>query len=169
MRPRDEFAGDGSSTPANAPEEAPPMRFHATLQLHGKTATGFVVPDEVVEALGAGQRPPVRVTIGGYTYRNTIARMGGQFLLGVSAEHRAGAGVAAGDELEVEVELDDQPRTVEVPADLAAALDADPDVRRRFDALSYTHRKEHVRAVEDAKTAATRERRIAACVAKVRG
>jgi hypothetical protein len=143
------------------------MRFRTTLGLHGKTATGFVVPDEVVAALGAGQRLPVKVTIRGYTYRNTIARMGGQFMLGVAAEHRTAAGVAAGDELDVELELDTEPRTVEVPADLAAALDADPAVRARFDALAYSHRKEHVRAIEDAKTPATRERRIAACVAKV--
>jgi hypothetical protein len=145
------------------------MRFHATLQLHGKTATGFVVPDEVVDALGAGQRPPVTVTIGGYTYRNTIARMGGRFLLGVSAEHRTGAGVAAGDELDVDVELDAAPRTVDVPADLAAALATEPGLRERFDALAYSHRKEHVRAIEEAKAAATRERRIAACVTKLQG
>jgi hypothetical protein len=145
------------------------MRFRTTLQLHGKTATGFVVPDDVVDALGGGNRPPVKVTIGGYTYRNTIARMGAQFMLGVAAEHRAAAGVAAGEELDVDVVLDTEPRTVQVPADLAAALDADPAVRARFDALAYTHRKEHVRAVEDAKTPATRERRIAACVAKLSG
>jgi hypothetical protein len=145
------------------------VRFRTTLELYGKTATGFVVPDEVVESLGAGKRPPVRVTIGSYTYRNTIARMGDQYLLGVSAEHRKGAGVAAGDQLDVDVELDTEPRTVEVPADLAAALDADPEIRRRFDALSYTHRKEHVRAVEDAKAPATRKRRIANCVTMLRG
>lgn len=95
--------------------------------------------------------------------------MGARFLLPVSAEVRKGAGVAAGDEVDVEVMLDDAPRAVTVPDDLAAALDAVPGARARFDALSYTHRKEHVRAVEEAKAAATRERRIAKAVDTLRG
>jgi hypothetical protein len=136
------------------------MRFTAVIELHGTSATGIVVPPEVVEALGAGKRPAVTVTLGGHTYRSTIASMGGRFLLPVSAENRTAAGVAAGDEVAVDVEVDTAPRTVEVPADLAAALDADPDVRRRFDGLPFTHRKEHVRSVVDAKAEATRLRRI---------
>ena len=139
--------------------------FRATLELHGKTATGFNVPAEVVESLGAGKRPPVRVTINGYTYRNTVAVYGGVYLLGVSAEHRQGAGVAAGDVLDVELVLDTEPRAVSVPADLAAALDAQPLVRRRFDALSYSQQSGHVQSVEGAKTEATRQRRIAQVVA----
>ena len=141
------------------------MKFTAPLLLAGKTATGFEVPDEVVTALGGGKRPPVTVTINGYTYRNTIASMGGQFMVGVSAEHRAAAGVAAGDVLEVDVELDTAPREVTPPADLLAALDAEPGARQRFDALSYTMRKEHTRAVESAKAEATRRRRIEKIVA----
>jgi hypothetical protein len=141
------------------------MRFSTTVELGGKTATGMVVPAEVVESLGAGNRPPVRVTVGGHTYRSTIARMGGRFLLPLSAENRTAAGVAAGDPVEVDVELDDAPRTVDVPPDLAAALAAEPELRERFDALAFSHRKEHVRAVEDAKTEATRARRIASVVA----
>lgn len=141
------------------------MRFSTTVLLGGKTATGLVVPDEVVEALGAGKRPAVTVTVGGHTYRSTVARMGGQYLLPLSAENRTAAGVAAGDRVEVDVELDTSPRTVDLPADLAAALDADPDVRSRFDALPYTHRKEHVRAVEEAKAEATRARRVDKVVA----
>jgi hypothetical protein len=140
------------------------MRFRATVELGGKTATGIEVPDDVVAGLGSHKRPAVRVTIGDYSYRSTVARMGGRFLLPVSAEVRKGAGVAAGDEVDVEVVLDDAPREVTVPDDLAAALDAVPGARARFDALSYTARKEHVRAVEEAKTAATRERRIAKAV-----
>jgi hypothetical protein len=145
------------------------MRFHATLELGGKSATGIHVPDEVVAALGSSRRPPVRVTLGRYTYRTTVASMGGRFLVPVSAAVREAAGVAAGDELDVEIELDTEPREVAVPDDLAAALDARPGARERFDELAYTHRKEHVRAIEDAKTAPTRERRIAKTVAAVAG
>ena len=94
------------------------MRFHTTLLQTGPTATGMEVPDEVVEALGAGKRPPVRVTINGYTYRNTIAVMGGVYMVGVSAEHRAGAGIAGGDEIDVDIELDREPRVVDGPGRL---------------------------------------------------
>jgi len=144
------------------------MEFRATVELGGKTATGIEVPADVVTGLGSHKRPPVRVTINGYTYRTTVAPMGGRYLVPVSAEIRAGAGVAAGDEVDVELVLDDAPREVTVPDDLAAALDA-AGVRPRFDALAYTHRKEHVRAVEEAKAAATRERRIAKAVEKLSG
>ena len=143
-------------------------RFRATIELHGRTATGIVVPPDVVDGLGAGRRPPVRVTIGTHSYRTTVASRGGRFLVPLSAEQRAGAGVAAGDEVDVDLVLDTEPREVEVPADLAAALDADPRVRGAFDALPYSHRKEHVRAVEEAKAAATRERRIAKAVEMLR-
>jgi antitoxin component of MazEF toxin-antitoxin module len=144
------------------------MRFSTTVFLGGKTATGLVVPDDVVEALGAGQRPPVTVTVGAHTYRTTVARMGGQFLVPLAAEHRTAAGVAAGDEVEVEIELDAAPRTVDVPADLATALDGEPGLRERFDALAFSHRKEHVRSVEDAKAEATRLRRIDKVLAALR-
>jgi hypothetical protein len=136
--------------------------------LHGKTATGFEVPDEVVEALGGGKRPAVRVALGSYTYRSTVAPMGGKYLLGVSAEHRAGAGVKAGDEVEVDLELDTAPRELTVPDDLAAALDADPAVRAAFDRLSYSNRQRHVLSVEDAKTPQTRQRRIDKALASLR-
>ena len=98
------------------------MKFRAPLLLNGKTATGFVVPPAVVEQLGTSKRPAVRVTINGHTYRSTIAVMGGNFMLGVSAEHREAAGVAAGDTVSVEVELDTAPRSVTVPDDFATAL-----------------------------------------------
>ena len=141
------------------------MRFTTSVELGGQTATGLVVPDGVVEALGAGKRPPVTVTLGGHTYRSTVARRGDRYLLPLSAENRAAAGVAAGDTVDVDVEVDTAPRTVEVPADLAAALDGEPAARARFDALPYTHRKEHVRAVESAKAEATRQRRVAGVLA----
>jgi hypothetical protein len=141
------------------------MRFTTTVELGGKTATGMEVPAEVVTALGAGRKPAVRVTVGGHTYRSTVATMGGRFLLPLSAENRTAAGVAAGDTVEVDVELDDAPRVVDVPGDLAAALDADPEARRRFDRLSYSHQRRHVLAVEGAKAEDTRARRVAGVVA----
>jgi hypothetical protein len=136
------------------------MKFRATLELAGKTATGFRVPAEVVAALGTSKRPPVRVTINGHTYRNTVAVYGGVFMLGVSAENRAAAGVQAGDELDIDIELDTAPREVTVPPDFADALDADADARQFFDGLSYSHKLRHVLAIEQAKTAETRQRRI---------
>ena len=144
------------------------MRFRTTLLLAGKTATGMRVPDEVVEALGAGKRPPVRVTINGYTYRNTIAVYGDEYLVGVSAEHRAAAGVKAGDEVDVDIELDTAPREVTLPADLAAALDADPAARRTFDGLSYSNRRYIVSQVAGAKSEETRQRRITRAVEALR-
>lgn len=144
------------------------MRFRTTLQLEGKTATGFRVPVEVVEAMGTGKRPPVTVTINGYTYRSTVAAYGDVFMLPLAAEHREAAGVAAGDEIEVDVERDDAPRDVVVPADFAAALDAEPAARRTFDALSNSNKKWHVLNVEGAKTDETRQRRIEKSVATLR-
>lgn len=143
------------------------MLFRATVELGGRTATGIEVPADVVAALGSHQRPPVRVTINRYSYRTTVGRRGDRFLVPVSAEVRAAAGVAAGEELDVEIALDDDPREVAVPDDLAIALDAVPGARARFDALSFTRRKECVRAIEEAQATATRERRVAKAVATV--
>lgn len=140
------------------------MRFRTTILQSGKTTTGIQVPDEVVAALGPGKRPAVRVTINGYTYRSTVAVMGGAFMVGVSAQHRAGAGVAGGDEVDVDMELDTAPREVRVPEDLAAALAAEPAAGRTFDGLSHSNRSWHVLQVEGAKTDQTRQRRIAKSV-----
>ena len=145
------------------------MDFTTTVELGGKTATGMEVPAEVVSALGAGKKPAVRVTVGGHTYRSTVATMGGRFLLPLSAENRTAAGVAAGDTVAVHVELDTEPRTVELPPDLAAALDADAEARRRFDALSYSHQRRHALAVEGAKAEETRARRVAGVLAALTG
>lgn len=144
------------------------MRFRATLQLGGKTATGIEVPTEVVESLGSGKRPPVRVTIKGHTYRTTVAPMGGRFMLPVSSDNRTSAGVAAGDEVDVDIALDTEPREVSVPPDLAEALDAEPDAKQYFDGLPYSHKLRHVLAIEGAKTAETRQRRVAKAVSALR-
>lgn len=140
------------------------MRFRAVLQLGGKTATGIRVPREVVASLGPSKRPSVRVTIDGYSYRSTVATMGGEFMLPVSAEVREHAGVAAGDEVDVDLELDTEPREVTVPPDFADALDRDADGRRFFDGLSYSNKRRFVSSIEEAKTAETRQRRIAKAV-----
>ena len=144
------------------------MRFRTTLLQNDKTATGFRVPDDVVDALGKGKRPPVRVTINGYTYRSTVAVMGGDYMLGVSADNRAGAGVKGGDEIDVELELDTAPREVPVPADFAAALDAEPGAKRTFDGLSYSNKSWHVLQIEGAKSDETRQRRIVKSVEALR-
>lgn len=137
------------------------MRFRTTVELGGKTATGLPVPAEVVEALGTGKRPPVRVTVAGHHYRSTVTPMGGRYLIPLSAEHRSAAGVAAGDEVDVDIEVDTEPREVILPADLAAALAEDTSARERFDGLSYSRQLRHVLDVEGAKTGQTRQRRIA--------
>jgi hypothetical protein len=136
------------------------MRFGTTVEAAGKTATGLPVPADVVEALAAGKRPAVRVTVGGHTYRSTVAPRGGRFMVPLSGENRAAAGVAAGDTVEVELEVDTEPREVAVPADLAAALAGDEPARAAFERLAYSHQLRHVLAVEGAKAAETRQRRI---------
>ncbi|WP_135551785.1 YdeI/OmpD-associated family protein [Paenibacillus cymbidii] len=141
------------------------MKFTAIIELGGKTATGIGVPDEIVAALGSGKKPAVVVTIGSYSYRSTIASMGGRFMLPLSAEHRTKAGVAAGDEIEVDVELDLAPRELDVPDDLTRALATDSAAKSYFDGLSYSNRRRIVLSVEEAKTPETRQRRIDKAVA----
>lgn len=143
--------------------------FTTTLfQAEGKNATGLQIPAEVIDALGSGKRPKVLVHLNGYTYRSTIAAYGDVFLLPVSAEHRQAAGLTAGDQVEVTLELDQQPRIVDIPSDLAEALSAQPGLVAAFEALSPSARKEHVRQVESAKAPETRTRRIATIIAKLR-
>jgi hypothetical protein len=144
------------------------MQFRADVIPTGKTTTGITVTDEQVASLGAGRRPPVRVTINGYAWRTTVAPMGGQNWIGISAEHRAGAGVAAGDAVDVTVELDTEPREVEVPADLAEALARDSEAKAFFEGLSYSNKRRHVLAIEGAKAAETRQRRIDKAVSQFR-
>src|SRR5512146_833686 len=137
------------------------MRFRTTILAAGKTAAGIRVPAEVVEGLGAGRRPAVRVTLNGYSYRSTVAVMGGAYMIGVSNEHRAASGLAPGDEVEVDLELDTAPREVVVPPALQAALDADPAAREPLDRLSYSNKSWHVLQVAGTSNEETRQRRIA--------
>ena len=143
------------------------MKFRTTIVQDGNN-TGIRVPDEVIAQLGAGKRPPVRVTLNGYTYRNTVAVMGGAFMISVSKDVREKAKVKGGDELEVELELDTAPREVSVPADLAAALEADPAAKGFFDGLSYSRKSWHVLQVEGTKNPETRQRRMEKSVAMCR-
>ena len=137
------------------------MRFRTTILQSGKTAAGIEVPEEIVTALGSGKRPKVAVTINGYTYRSSIAPMNGVFMVGVSSDVRAAAGVAGGDEVDVDIKLDTAPREVTVPDDFAAALDAAPRARATFESLSYSNKSWHTLQIEGAKTDETRQRRIA--------
>ena len=142
------------------------MRFESRVELGGKTATGIPIPDEVIEGLGGSNRPSVTIAVNGYTYRTTAVRMGGRFLVPLSAENREAAGVQAGDEIVVDIENDTAPREVVLPADLEAALD--DAARTAYDGLSYTHRKEWVRWVEEAKRPETRATRIEKTVTGLR-
>jgi hypothetical protein len=139
------------------------MEFRATIVLGGRTATGIQVPDEVVEKLGSGKRPPVVVTVEGYTYRTTVAPMGGAYWIPLAAEHREAAGVRAEQEVAVDIEVDAAPRVVEPPEDLSAAMD--DAARTAFDGLAPSHQKEWVRWVTEAKKPETRTARIAKTVA----
>jgi hypothetical protein len=146
------------------------LTFKTTLlKAEGLNATGIQVPAEIIAALGQGKKPKVKVTVNSYTYRSTVAAYGDVFMLPLSQEHRKAAGVEAGEQVEVTLELDLEPRTVEVPPDLASALAAMPGARAAFDALSFTMRKEYVRQVETAKAQETRQRRIAGIVGKLSG
>ncbi|MBZ4487669.1 YdeI/OmpD-associated family protein [Microbacterium sp. cx-55] len=138
------------------------MRFETTLSQFGNN-TGIEVPADVIEALGAGKRPAVRITVNGYEYRSTVGVMNGLSLVPFSSDKRAATGIAGGDPIAVDIDLDTAPREVEVPTDLAGALDG-AGVRAAFDALAPSRRKAHVVAVEGAKAAETRARRIAAVV-----
>jgi hypothetical protein len=142
--------------------------FRTTLLQSGKTATGIEIPPEVVEGLNAGRVPPVVVTVNGYTYRGTVAVMGGAYMIGFNADHRAASGISGGDEIEVELKLDTEPRTVEIPEELAAALAAAPEARATFEKLSNSNKGWHVSQVTGAKTDETRERRIAKSIAALR-
>jgi hypothetical protein len=144
------------------------VRFDATIELGGKTATGFAVPDDVVEALGSGKRPKVVVTIAGHTYRSTVASMGGRSMVPLSAENRQAAGVSAGDQVTVDVELDQAERVLEVPDDLAAAISSDAEAQAFWESISYSRQRRIVMSVDGAKAAETRARRIAKSVTDLR-
>jgi len=138
------------------------------MEMAGKTAMGFQVPPEVVESFGAGKRPPVTVTINGYTYRNTVAVYGGTYLIGVAAEHRVPARVKGGDVVDVDLELDTAPREVSVPPELQAALDADTAAKATFEKLSYSNKSWHALQVTGTNNPETRARRIEKSIAALR-
>ena len=143
------------------------MKF--TTVLEGANTVGIPVPDEVLTALDAGKRPKVVVTVGNHTYRSSIMPYRGKNMISLSADNRQKAGVEAGQEVEVEVELDTAPRVVAVPADLKAALAAADGAKAAFDELSYSNQSRIVLSVEGAKTEETRLRRIAKAVAELEG
>jgi Bacteriocin-protection, YdeI or OmpD-Associated/Domain of unknown function (DUF1905) len=141
------------------------VKFRTTILQGDKTATGIRVPDDVMTALNAGKKPKVSVTINGHTYRSSVATVDGQPMIGVSEVVREAAGVKGGDTVDVDVELDTAPRTVDVPADLAAALDAVPAARKAYDGLSYSLQRFWVEPIVGAKSDETRQRRIDKAVA----
>jgi hypothetical protein len=142
--------------------------FRTTLRQEGKTATGFEVPPEVVEALGGGKRPPVTITINGYTYRSTVFPYTEAYMLPLAAEHRSAAGVEAGQQMEVTLELDTAPRVHEIPPELAAALDADPQAKAFFDGLSYSNKRVFTLNVEGTNNPETKARRVEKAIGLMR-
>lgn len=142
-------------------------RFQTTVQVEGRTATFLEVPLDVPALFGRA-RAPVRVTIRGHTYRSTVAVYGGRYYLPLNRTNRAAAGVAAGETVSVELESDDEPRTVDVPEDLQAALAGDTEAAAAFERLSYTHRREYVEWITEARREETRARRIAKTVERLR-
>ena len=144
------------------------MKFRTEIRQSDGNATGIEIPDEVMTALGAGKKPAVTMNVNGYSYRSTVATVNGRSMVGFSAAHRAASGLAGGDEVEVNIELDTAPRVVEVPPDLQAALDAEPLAQATFDRLSNSMKGYHVSQVLDAKTPETRQRRIAKSISVLR-
>ncbi len=149
-----------TETPAKA-------KFTTTLLQAGKTATGIHIPDKIIEQFNAGKKPPVAVTVNGYTYRSTVAVMGGNFMVGVSADVREKAGVRGGEKINVKLELDTRPREVLLPQDFKRALDKNAVAKKTFESLSYTKKKGYVLPVEQAKTQETRRRRIEKAISEL--
>lgn len=144
------------------------MKFRAELELSGKTAAGFEVPESIVEALGGGKHPKIIATVNGFTFRTSIASMGGRYMFGLSADRRKEAGVQAGEVLEVDVELDTAPREVDVPEDFANALSREPAAKSFWDTLSYSNRSWHTLQITGAKKAETRAARIEKSIGMLR-
>ncbi len=152
------------STPTKTKNASSKASFKTILLTAGKTATGIKIPPEIIEGMGAGKKPAVKVTINGFTYRSTVAVMNGDFMAGVSAENREGAGIRGGDKIDVLLELDTEPRVVEVPKDFQKALNANPKAKQNFEKLSNSNKKRYIIPINDAKTEETRQRRIAASI-----
>jgi hypothetical protein len=145
------------------------VRLTVELQRTGGNTTGFEIPDAAVAELGGGGRPKVAATVNGFTFRSTIAKMGGSYWLGVSAERRSQGGLEGGQVYDLDIELDTAPRVIETPDDLRAALDAEPAARDAWQKLSYSHQRQHVEAINAAKAPATRARRIAKALEMLSG
>ena len=143
-----------------------PVTFHTTILQTGKNTAGIQVPEEIIDKLGAGKRPLVRVTINNYTYRSAVAVMGGKYMISFSPEHRKAAGAQGGDETDITLELDLEPRTVEIPKDLKDAL-RKAKALNAFENAAPSMKKEYVRQVEEAKAEETRARRIVKIVEKL--
>ena len=143
------------------------MKFKTNVFQMGNN-TGIEVPTEVIEGLGGGKKPAVVVTIGSFSYRSTVAVMGGKFLISLSAERRAESGLKGGDPIEVDLQLDTTPREVNVPEDLAAALAEDAAAKTFFETLSFSNKNKHVVSITDAKTPETRQKRIAKAMEMLR-
>ena len=150
----------------NNSKKSKSVTFHTTVLQTGKNTAGIQVPEEIIEKLAAGKRPLVRVTINKYTYRSAVAVMGGKYMISFSPEHRKGSGVQGGDEADVTLELDLEPRTVEIPKDLKDAL-IKGHALDAFEKSAPSMKKEYVRQVEEAKAQETRERRINKIVEKL--
>jgi hypothetical protein len=146
-----------------------PIRFKSTLKQTGTNTTGIVVPREIMDRLAAGARPALAVRVNHYSFRTTVGVMGGRSLLPFSAEHRKASKLEGGDAIEVELQLDQAPRTVDLPEDLEKALKADPDIHAVFLKLAPSRRKAAILNVLGAKAAATRARRISALVSALSG
>jgi uncharacterized protein YdeI (YjbR/CyaY-like superfamily) len=140
------------------------LKFRATVIPSGN-ATAVEIPEDVMQSLGPQGRPPVTITINGHTWRSRVAAMRGQKLIGISAAHRAAAGIAEGEIVEIDVALDEKPRDVVEPSDLADALNENPEARASFDRLPFGLRQKHANSIEDARSAEVRQRRIAKLVA----
>lgn len=157
------------TTTKKAKDGAPEAHhFHTTLLTAGKTATGIEIPPKVIEQLAAGKKPAVEVTINGYTYRSTVAVMGGRYMVGVSADVREAAKVKGGDQVDIQLALDTKPRVVAVPPVLAAALKKDAKANARFESLSVSGKKRLTFPIELAKTDETRDRNLAKAMAELK-
>jgi hypothetical protein len=154
------------ATPANDGKKPKSITFHTTILKTGKNTAGIQVPEEIIDKLGSGKRPLVRVTINKYTYRSAVAVMTGKYMISFSSDHRKAAGVQGGDEADVTLELDLEPRTVEIPKDLKDAL-IEASALAIFENSAPSMKKEYIRQVEEAKAQETRERRIAKIVEKL--
>lgn len=150
------------------PGSQPKLTFRTTLLQAGKTATGINIPEEIIKKLSAGKKPAVKVTINGFTYRSTVAVMGGVYMVGVNAENREGAKVKGGDKIEVTIQLDTEERVVEVPSELQKALNKDSAMKKLYESLSYSKKKLLVQPIKDAKTEQTKQARIEKAIAALR-